>query len=144
MSKALLDTDMLSEILKGRNEVVLARERTYLAESGTYALSMISVVEIVKGLQKLGRERRIQTIMSEFHSADIRTLDLRSSELAGRIYGDLERTGQTIGLADPMIAAIAMRHGLTLVTGNVAHYQRIQGMGYPLRLDNWRNPVPLS
>ena len=143
MSKALLDTDILSEILKGRNEVVLARERAYLAEFGGYALSTISVVEIVKGLQKFGREHRIQVIMSELNSADIYTLDLRSSELAGRIYGDLERTGQTIGLADPMIAAIAIRHDLTLVTGNLAHYQRIQKMGYPLRLDNWRSPVRL-
>lgn len=31
-----------------------------------------------------------------------------------------------IGHADPMIAAIALRHGLTLVTGNLSHYQRIQ------------------
>ena len=144
MSKVLLDTDILSEILKGRNEVVLARESAYLAEFGAYALSMISVIEIVKGLQKAGREHGIQTLLSELNTATIHTLDLRSSELAGRIYGDLERTGQTIGLADPMIAAIAIRHDLTLVTGNVAHYQRIQEMGYPLRLDDWRSPVPLS
>jgi len=37
-----------------------------------------------------------------------------------------------------MIAAIALRHGLVLVTGNTDHYQRIQALGYPLKLDNWR------
>jgi predicted nucleic acid-binding protein len=51
---------------------------------------------------------------------------------------DLERTGQPIGRADPMIAALALRHDLTLVTGNIAHYQRIQALGYNLSLDNWR------
>ena len=55
-----------------------------------------------------------------------------ATELAGRISGDLDRTGQTIGKADPMIAAIALQHGLELVTGNSSHYQRIQQLGYPL------------
>ncbi len=47
-------------------------------------------------------------------------------------------TGQPLGRIDPMIAAIAVRLGLTLVTGNTAHYQRITALGYPLKLDNWR------
>jgi len=39
-----------------------------------------------------------------------------------------------------MIAAVALVHGLELVTGNTAHYQRIQQFGYPLILANWRTP----
>jgi len=37
-----------------------------------------------------------------------------------------------------MIAAIAIENGLTLVTGNTAHYARISALGYQLKLDNWR------
>lgn len=37
-----------------------------------------------------------------------------------------------------MIAAIALTRGLDLVTGNTAHFQRIQNAGYPLVLMNWR------
>lgn len=37
-----------------------------------------------------------------------------------------------------MIAAIALHHGLELVTGNTAHFQRIQQLGYPLTVANWR------
>ncbi len=37
-----------------------------------------------------------------------------------------------------MIAAIALTHNLELVTGNTTHYQRIQQLGYPLTLSNWR------
>lgn len=43
-----------------------------------------------------------------------------------------------------MIAAIALRHGLTLVTGNLSHYQRIQALGYGLKLDNWRTYLMFS
>ena len=58
--------------------------------------------------------------------------------MAGRLYADLERTGQPIGLADAIIAAIAIQQDLTLVSGNLSHYQRIQALGYSLKLDNWR------
>jgi tRNA(fMet)-specific endonuclease VapC len=37
-----------------------------------------------------------------------------------------------------MIAAIAITNGLELVTGNTAHYQHVQQLGYPLTLANWR------
>ena len=50
----------------------------------------------------------------------------------------LDRTGLTIGLADPMIAAITLLRDLDRVTGNIRHYQRIQEIGHPLRLVNWR------
>lgn len=37
-----------------------------------------------------------------------------------------------------MIAAIALEHGLELATGNTAHFQRVQQLGYSLTLVNWR------
>jgi tRNA(fMet)-specific endonuclease VapC len=64
--------------------------------------------------------------------------DQPAAELAGRIAGDLERIGQTIGVTDTMIAAIALEKGLELVTGNTSDFQRVQQLGYPLILVNWR------
>ena len=43
-----------------------------------------------------------------------------------------------LGRADPLIAAIAIHEGFPLVSGKSAHYQRIQALGYKLKLDNWR------
>ena len=62
----------------------------------------------------------------------------RPADLAGQIAGDLDRVGRPIGRCDPMVAAVAIIHGLELVTGNTPHYQRIQQLGYPLTLVNWR------
>jgi len=56
MSKVLLDTDILSEILKGKSAVVTARARTYLAQQGSFTASPVSVAEIVYGLRRVGRE----------------------------------------------------------------------------------------
>jgi tRNA(fMet)-specific endonuclease VapC len=137
---AVLDSDIFSEILKGRNATVLARERALLAENKHYALTAVTVMEVVRGLQKIGAEERIQALLHHLHAINVLPLDLHSAELAGRIWGDLERTGQTIGVADPMVAAIALHHGATLVSGNIEHYQRIRNLGYPLQLDNWKAP----
>jgi tRNA(fMet)-specific endonuclease VapC len=36
-----------------------------------------------------------------------------------------------------MIAAIALQHGLELVTANTSHFERVHRLGYPLILVNW-------
>jgi tRNA(fMet)-specific endonuclease VapC len=133
LDKALLDTDIFSEILKGIDPHVVAQAIAYHTIFGRYTISTITVLEIVKGLHKMKREDRIQQFLDGLTTIDVLTLDMQSAEIAGRIYADLERTGQPIGRADPIIAAI-----LTLITGNQAHYQRIQHLGYELKLDNWR------
>jgi len=140
MNKALLDTDIYSEILRGVNATVTAHARTYRQAHGRLTLSVITVMEMVKGLQKVQRPQKIATLLTHVGSEEVLEFGQPAAETAGRIWGDLERTGQPIGLADPMIAAIALVHGLELVTGNTAHYQRIQQLGYPLTLVNWRIP----
>lgn len=124
--------------MKGIDQRVVARAVAYRTVFGRYTISVITVMEIVKGFHKLQREDRIEQFLAGLPTVEVLTFELRSAELAGRIYADLERTGQPIGRADPMIAALALRHDLPLVTGNVAHYQRIQALGYNLSLDNWR------
>lgn len=136
--KSLLDTDMLSEVLKSKDVHVLARARAYLADHGAYSLSTITVMEVVKGLSRKGREDAISRFLAVVDVSDVMTLDKISAELAGRIYADLERAGRDIGVADVLIAAISIHHGMTLVTGNASDYVHIQEAGYALRIESWR------
>ncbi|MGO9600011.1 MAG: type II toxin-antitoxin system VapC family toxin [Isosphaeraceae bacterium] len=138
MNKALLDTDIYSEVLRAVNATVTANARTYCQAYGRLTLSVITVMEMVKGLQKVQRPQKIAALLTHVGSEEVLEFGQPAAEMAGRIWGDLERAGQPIGLADPMIAAIALMHGLELVTGNTAHYQRIQQLGYPLTLVDWR------
>lgn len=138
MDSSLLDTDILSEVFKGRDPNVRARAAEYRKSFGQYTTSMLTVLEIVKGFHKSRREERLQAFLATLPNEEVLTLDLASAELAGRIHADLELAGQPLGRIDPMVAAIAIRYGLTLVTGNEAHYQYIQQLGYSLKLDNWR------
>ena len=138
MNKALLDTDTLSEIAKGIDPTVAVNATAYRRAFGFYTTSAVSVMEIVRGFQQNQSTRRLQSFLASVATLEILPFDLPIAELAGRIAGDLERVGRPIGVADPMIAAIALNHGLELVTGNSAHFQRIQQLGYPLTLTNWR------
>ena len=138
MNKALLDTDILSEIGKGINLTVVSNARVYRLAFGRYTTSAVSVMEIVRGFQRTSSTRRLQAFVASIAIMEILPFDHPAAELAGRISGELERTGRPIGLADPMIAAIALTRGLELVTGNTAHFLRVQQLGYPLTLANWR------
>ena len=138
MNKALLDTDTLSEIGKGKNPAIKAKANTYRKVFRYYSFSVITVLEIVRGYQKAQDFQRMHAFIASIASEEVFPLDVSAAELAGRITGDLDRIGQPIGRADPMIAAIAIDQGLELVTGNTVHYQRIQQLGYPLTITNWR------
>jgi tRNA(fMet)-specific endonuclease VapC len=138
LNKTLLDTDILSEILKGVNRQVLSRSNTYLQTFGQYTISVITVMEIVRGWHRLQREDRVQRFLAALQTTEILSVDSSTAELAGRIYADLQRTGQLIGVADSIITATAIQHDLVLVTGNQSHYQRVQSQGYNSKLDNWR------
>lgn len=138
MERSLLDSDILSELLRGKNSVVLRRGAAYRQVFGRYTTSVVTVFEIVSGFRQLRFESRIADFENSLSAQEVLPLDKESSLLAGRIHGDLLRTGQTIGRADPLIAAITISQDLTLVSGNTEHFQRIIDLGYPLRLDNWR------
>jgi tRNA(fMet)-specific endonuclease VapC len=139
MARALVDTDILSEILKGKNPRLLAKADAYRATYGVITTSVITVMEVIKGLHKLGDYERQTEFLTAIASEEVLSLDLESAEIAGRIYADLEREGKTVGWADAMIAGIAIRHQLPLVSGNTAHYTRISDLGLPLVLENWRD-----
>jgi tRNA(fMet)-specific endonuclease VapC len=70
--------------------------------------------------------------------AEVLPFDDEAARLAGRINADLERAGRVIGLPDVMIAAMALRSGLVVVTGNTAHFEQVRAAKYDLFNDSWR------
>ncbi len=138
MEHSLLDTDTFSELLRDKNPATTEHGDAYRERFDCFTISSITVLEIVRGFQQAGRENRISALINYLANVEILAVDLEPAVIAGRIYGELMRTGQTIGHADPMIAGVALHHELTLVTGNTQHFERIVRLGYPLRLENWK------
>lgn len=138
MNKVLLDTDILSEIGKGVDPIVVSNAAAYRKAQGFLTLSVISVMEVIQGYQRVGGSARIHAFRKALATEEVLLFDQAAADLAGQIAGELDRLGRPIGRCDPMIAAIAIQHGLELATGNTTHYQRIQQLGYALTLTNWR------
>ena len=67
--------------------------------------------------------------------ADARVLpfDERAAERYGHIRAVLERDGTRLADPDLRIAATALAHEASLVTGNTKHFERVEG----LTVHNW-------
>jgi tRNA(fMet)-specific endonuclease VapC len=139
MRRSLLDTDIFSEVLKGRNATVLRAAETYQAHYAVLTLSAVSVMELFQGLYAKRQVGWAAELTELLEFSEVLDFGRTEAEVAGRILGDLRRTGKSLGRSDPMIASIAMQHGLVLVTGNTQHYRVIQELGYPLAIENWRD-----
>jgi tRNA(fMet)-specific endonuclease VapC len=59
--------------------------------------------------------------------------DDQSARICAEVRAELEQAGGIIGPHDLRIAAIALQHGLTLVTHNTGEFTRVSG----LKLEDW-------
>lgn len=140
MTRALLDTDILSEILRKRNERVDQAAKRYLDSFDHYTLSVMSVAEVIHGLSRIRNDKGRDHFLNFIGIHEVLCVGIDESILAGEIIAELELVGLPIGHIDPFIAAIALTHRIPLVTGNTRHFQRVKDLGYPLELQNWRLP----
>ena len=125
-------------MLKGKNQIVAQCATEYRRQFGRYTISVVTITEMVKGFQKLGHADRVESLLTAISTEEVLPLELEAALFAGRILGELERIGQSIGRADPLIAGIALARDLTLVTGNTRHFDRIIDLGFSLKLEDWR------
>jgi predicted nucleic acid-binding protein len=58
----------------------------------------------------------------------ILSFDLEAARIHARIGAKLRSQGLTIGSHDLMIAATALCHGLTVMTGNEREFRRVDGL----------------
>lgn len=132
MKPSLLDTDILSEFLRG-NPNVITKVDEHVEEYGFISLSVITYYEILNGL--LYKDARKQIVrFEEFVGLNkVIPLTLRMAKNAAALQADLRKRGTEIGHTDTLIAGIAMTSELQLVTNNTNHFKRIKG----LEITNW-------
>jgi predicted nucleic acid-binding protein len=63
MDKVLVDTDILSDFLRGKNASVLGRAQAYVADRQRLTLSVVTVFEIVRGRHHAGQAQRAATFL---------------------------------------------------------------------------------
>jgi tRNA(fMet)-specific endonuclease VapC len=130
--KYLIDTNICIYIMNKRPAKVIQKLKHF--EVGEIGLSAITVSELQYGVAKSTRRdlnrQRLNDFMAPF---EILTYDELSAEVYGDIRIQLEKSGQTIGPLDMLIAAHAFSRNLILVTNNETEFKRIES----LKVENW-------
>ena len=130
----LLDTNIVSETVKAKPEgrVLAWLEAQRPAE---LFLAAQTIGELIRGARKVRQEARregleqwIEQDLTAQFEGRVLPFDDRAAVLWGRLMGDGDRTGRPPAAADSQIAAVAIRHDLTLVTRNTKDFRRF-GVG---------------
>jgi len=132
MKSSVIDTDILSEFLRG-NSKVIAKIDEHLQEYGFISLSIITYYEILNGLLYKDAKKQLKIFTDFIEFNKVLPLTLRAAKVAAEIQADLRKDGNEIGHTDTLIAGIALTNDLQLVTNNTVHFKRIQG----LDIANW-------
>lgn len=127
MSPSILDTDILSEFLRGNEKVVNSVDE-YLKKFGFINLSIITFYEILNGLLYKDAKKQLKKFESFVTLNNDLLLTLKSTKIAANIQANLRRKGKEIGPADTLIASIAIANKLQFVTNNTDHFKRIKGL----------------
>lgn len=132
----LFDTDAITNILKKRPSKKIVSKLTNLNRDCQF-LSTISIGEIVYGAFKSSKPNHYLNNLKNILLPLINILpfDHKSAYIYGMIRAKLESRGESLPTADVQVASIAIANDLTLVTGNINHFNRISN----LKIEDWIN-----
>jgi len=128
ITRVVIDTDLLIDLLRNIRKAV-----NFISdmEKREFRLSttVINAFELYHGAHKSKkRAKNLASTKKLLHRLIVLKVGLKSAENAGRIYAELEAKGQPIGLRDALIGAVALTRGYALVTRNIEHLKRIEGL----------------
>lgn len=130
MIEYCLDTNVCIDLINGSSVPVRSRFKEVIAGGSVVCVSTVVLHELWYGVSKSSRREsntaRLQAFLAgPFEILDWDTADARA---AGEVRSQLEGEGRTIGAYDALIAAQAIRRGITLVTANTKEFKRVDGL----------------
>lgn len=124
-----LDSATVIDLIRGRRPEVRRRYREAAMSGQEMVLSAVVMHELIVGITMsrnptIERKRLVETTVG-LPVVDLIAADV---EATGRIAGDLRQGGRPIGDLDTLIAGQALARGWTVVTRNVRHFGRVEGL----------------
>jgi len=127
----LLDTDTIIFSLKGH---VSVQRNLHEHIHDPIKISVVTLMELYYGAYKSQKvESNLAKIRTLENSLEIIPLGNESAEIFGIYKSKPEKSGTPLDDFDLILASCALAHNMTLVTNNIRHFRRIEG----LRLTNW-------
>jgi tRNA(fMet)-specific endonuclease VapC len=119
----LADTDVLIDYLAGTQPA--ADQVMAYAESDSLQTSAITCFELLSGAWEGKRGDRVRRLVA---AIPVLALNREAAARAAAVRQRLARSGVSIGMADSLIAGIALVNGLPLLTRNRRHFENVEGL----------------
>jgi Predicted nucleic acid-binding protein, contains PIN domain len=126
--RVLLDTCVISELQHPQGDTGVAATLEAFEEE-TQFLSVITVGEIAHGIARLNEGQKKVRLTAWLQGLEtgygdrILGIDAETARIWGEITARTRQNGFTLGTPDGLIAATALRHGLHVITRNVADFE---------------------
>jgi tRNA(fMet)-specific endonuclease VapC len=91
-------------------------------------ISIISVAELYEGIYATRNPKHEEALKNFLAGVVVLNMDEGVCRIFGRIRHELRRKGEMIDNFDLLIASTAIVYELTILTNNVKHFERIQGI----------------
>jgi len=117
----LIDTDVLIWYLKGN-----IKAKKVIENNPGFAVSIVNYLELLQGLRNKEELRLLKRAFNRWKPLMIyinEEISIRAMFLMEEYF-----LSHSLHLADAFIAATALTHGLTLLTGNYKHFSKIRGL----------------
>jgi len=121
-SRPVLDSDVLIDYLRGEGPGRdLIRS---LARASGYRVTAVTAFELALGRSYAENPKPVHALLA----APVLTLTRKAGLRGGGLLCDLRRRGVGIDVRDAMQAGICLETGASLVTRNIAHFERVHGL----------------
>lgn len=126
--RVLLDTCVLSELRKPQADAGVRQAVDEIPDDDLF-VSVISIGEIAKGIALLDDSRRKRDLQSWLQALERDYADriVQVGRETAHIWGELtaaaRKNGRLVSASDGLIAASARRHGLHVMTRNIADFE---------------------
>jgi len=117
------DSDVLIDFLRGRGEG--SRRVAIELETRSFGTTSITAFEIRSGARTARQKRAVDTLLQ---AMTILPFGPEEARIAAEIRQQVESQGQSLGMADYMIAAVCIATDGVLLTRNRKHFKRVKDL----------------
>ena len=130
----IFDTDIYTNVIRKVPSETLINRLKKVPRRDQFTTT-ITIGEVYYGIMKVSDKTKLLKLFEDvlLPRATILSFDFSAAKKYGEIRSFLEKQGIPLSHADLQIASIALSMNMTLITGNLKHFQRVPG----LAVENW-------
>lgn len=126
-----LDSNIIISALRGDKEL---KRRIESVEPENIAIASVTLCEMFRGAYKTSNpEKALFLIRSLIGNYRTLPLDEKCAEIFGIDFNKLEKMGKQTQIFDLMLASVAKRNGLIVVTRDRKHFENVPD----LKMEEW-------